>query len=353
MPPLPDPPSAKLEAVAGELRQYIEALALDDAFSGVALAAHKGRPFLEEARGFASLAFQAPNRVDTRFNLASLNKMFTAVAIGQLLEQGKLSLDKPILEYLPSYPNRPAGAKISLHHLLTHTSGLGDYFNSRFAQAAKDRFSGVLDYFPLFVDDPLAFEPGARFQYSDAGYVVLGAVTESVSGEDYFEYVQRHIFEPSGMCDSSSEAMDEDTRNRAIGYTLRHPRGQLNQRRSNLFLHVYRGGPAGGGFSTAHDLLRFAQALANGKLLKPSTKELFLSGKVPMDKNGSARYAYGFVENCESGQRTISHAGAFAGINTLFEMHPDSGYTLIVLSNYDPPSAFQVGDRARRLLLPS
>src|SRR5207248_10392873 len=143
------------------------------------------------------------------------------------------------------------------------TSGIGDYFNDKYMEASKDRFRAIADYFPLFVDKPLAFEPGQQFRYSNAGFMVLGAVVEKVSGQDYFDYVRQQIYQPAGMINTDAYEMDHDTPNLAIGYTSRAPRGgsQLGERQNNLFLHVVKGGPAGGGFSTVEDLLRFDVAL--------------------------------------------------------------------------------------------
>lgn len=184
--------------VLKDIEAYLKTLAATDQFSGAVLIAKNGKPIFEQAYGLASKAFNVPNRVDTKFNLASINKMFTAVAIAQLVEQGKLSFDAPVIKYLPDYPNKAVAEKVTIHQLLTHTSGLGDYFNEKF-EAKKSRLRAVQDYFSLFVDDPLRFEPGTKWRYSNAGFIVLGAIIEKVSGQDYFDYVREHIFKPAGM----------------------------------------------------------------------------------------------------------------------------------------------------------
>ena len=233
-----------------------------DLFSGSVVVAHDGKPILSRAYGLASRAHDVPNRTNTKFNLGSMNKMFTGVAVAQLAEKGRLAFTDPIGKHLTDYPNKAVAEKVTLHHLLTHTSGVGDYFNDKYMEAAKDRFRTVQDFFPLFVDKPLEFEPGAKFRYSNAGFMILGAVIEKVSGQSYFDYVRDHVYQPAGMADTDAYEMDQDTPNLATGYRRTNLYGQpeVGPRRNNLFLHVFKGGPAGGGFSTAEDLIRFAAA---------------------------------------------------------------------------------------------
>src|SRR5262249_14922197 len=154
-----------------------------------ALLAQGDNVFFTKACGLASRAWNQPNRLDTKFNLGSMNKMFTSVAIAQLVEKGKVSLDDTIGKHLPDYPNRDAAQKATVRHLLTHTSGLADYFNNKFMDASRTRFRTIADYFPLFADNPLQFEPGTRNRYSNAGFMVLGAIVQKASGVDYFDYV--------------------------------------------------------------------------------------------------------------------------------------------------------------------
>ena len=185
--------------------------------------------------------------------------------------EGRLAFTDPVGKHLPDYPNKAVAEKVTLHHLLTHTSGVGDYFNDKYVKAAKDRFRTVRDFFPLFVDKPLEFEPGTRFRYSNAGFMILGAVIEKVSGQNYFDYVRDHVYKPAGMADTDAYEMDQDTPNLATGYRRINLQGQseVGPRRNNLFLHVFKGGPAGGGFSTAEDLIRFAQGAAQPSAARP------------------------------------------------------------------------------------
>lgn len=164
-------PSPKL---AADLDAYLDDLAQKDELSGVVLLTRGSETLFSKAYGLADRERNIPNRIDTKLNLASMNKMFTGMAIAQLAEKGKLSFDDKVGKHLPDYPN----------HLLTHTSGLGSYWNPRY-QAAKDRLQTLGDFLPTFADAPLAFQPGERFEYSNAGYIVLGLVVEKVSGESY------------------------------------------------------------------------------------------------------------------------------------------------------------------------
>jgi CubicO group peptidase (beta-lactamase class C family) len=339
--------------VISQLEAYVDKLVAEDKFSGTILIAKNGTPIFKKAYGLASKGYNVPNRTDTKFNLGSMNKMFTSVAIAQLAEAGKLSYNDPISKYLPDYPNKAVSEKVTIHQLLTHTSGVGDYFNDKFMEASKTRFVEIKDYFPLFVDNPLLFEPGTKWRYSNAGFIVLGAIVEKVSGQNYFDYVREHIYKPAGMINTDAYEMDRDTPNMATGYTKRDPKTGADfadgQRRTNLFLHSYRGGPAGGGFSTVEDLLSFANALASHKLLDQKYTDLITTGKV--DAPGrDGKYAYGFEDERINGQRRVGHGGGFMGINAQLHIYPDLGYTVAVMSNYDPPAAGQVADRIGKLL---
>jgi CubicO group peptidase (beta-lactamase class C family) len=336
--------------IVRQLDAYVDKLASENLFSGAVLFARGGKPLYLKARGLASKAFNVPNRVDTKFNLGSMNKMFTAVAIAQLAEKGKLDFSDPLIKHLPDYPNKEVARKVTLHHLLTHTSGIGDYFNDKYRETSKDRFRAIRDYFPLFTEAPLSFEPGKEFRYSNAGFMVLGAVIEKVSGEDYFEYVREHIYKPAGMLNTDAFEMDRDTPNLAIGYTAQ---GDASGRkdgkmRNNLFLHVVKGGPAGGGFSTVEDLLRFDVALRAHRLVGQKYTDILLTGKVPTGRRGE--YGYGFFVEDHHGTRIAGHGGGFPGINSALDMYLDNGCTVAVMANYDPPAAQRVADKLRALI---
>jgi D-alanyl-D-alanine carboxypeptidase len=330
-------------SLAAKVDTYLTNMAELQQVSGAVLVAKDGVPLFTHAYGLASKSFNVPNQVDTKFNLGSMNKMFTAIAIAQLVQQGKLSFDDPIGRHLPDYPNQVVADTVTIHHLLTHTSGLGDFFDkAAYSNTAKDRFKAVQSFLPLFVDDPLAFEPGTRFQYSNAGYIVLGLIIEQVSGQSYFDYVRQHIYQPAGMTNTDCYELDWDTPNLAIGYTAA---GQ-----NNLFLHVVKGGPPGGGFSTVEDMLKFDRALRTHTLLNPTLTDTVLTGKVDMPGAPEIQYGYGFLTTQGQDTRVVGHSGGFAGISARFDMYLDLGYTVVVLLNQDPPMADRVADQIWQLI---
>ena len=190
------------------------------------------------------------------------------------------------------------------------------------------------DYLPLFVDEPLLFAPGTGWSYSNAGYVVLGLIIERVSGQTYDAYVREHVFEPSGMEDTAAYGVEEADPDLAVGYTTQDIEGnETGVLRANTALMPGRGFAAGGGYSTAGDLLRFRTALLSRALLRPESTELLLTGKVDMSER--ARYAYGFMDRTDAGQRAVGHTGGAPGICSFLWTYPDTGWTAIVLSNSD------------------
>ena len=226
---------------------------------------------LEKAYGLANKDTNTPNKIDTKFNIGSMNKMFTGVAIAQLAERGKLSFNDTVGKLLPDYPNKEV-AKVTVHQLLTHTSGMGSYHNEAYF-SNLDKMKTVGDPLRLFVNDRLAFEPGTRWQYSNSGYVVLGLIIEKVSGQDYFDYVKQHIFKPAGMVNTDSYEISKSVPNLALGYTrMQFGRGPdpSGPRRQNS--RPAKGSPAGGGYSRVEDMLKFSVALRSERLLIRSTR---------------------------------------------------------------------------------
>ena len=211
-------PLSEAEAIA-EVRAFVERLCAKDIFSGVVLLANADEVLFERACGEASKRFHAPVNKDTKFNMASAGKMFTAVAIAQLVENGTLSFEDPISKYVDDtwYPEEVTDA-VTIHHLLTHTSGLGDFFNESFHAGSRERWRELDDYKELIVGDTLAFEPGTNWRYSNIGSFMLGVVIESATGENYFDYIRKNVFEPAGMDNTDFCDMDCPVENLAIGY---------------------------------------------------------------------------------------------------------------------------------------
>jgi CubicO group peptidase (beta-lactamase class C family) len=338
-------------AFAKELNTYLEQATASDAFSGAVLVARNGQPIFVQAYGMANKSNGTLNNIDTKFDLGSMNKMFTAVAIAQLAERGKLSFTDTVGKLLPDYPNKAVAEKVTVHHLLTHTSGMASYFNEKF-RANLNNMKTVADYLPLFANDPLAFEPGTKWQYSNSGFTVLGLIIEKVSGQSYYDYVKEHIFKPAGMVNTDSYERDLDVPNLAIGYTKMGDNGRPDPsaaRRANTATRPTKGSPAGGGYSTVEDLLRFSVALREHKLLSQKYTETVTTGKV--DTGGAGRkYAYGFGEEESNGRHIVGHNGGGPGIGANFDMFPELGYTAVTLTNYDPPDMMPVIMKIRELI---
>jgi len=312
---VPDPKASEKDFIAA-VRELLDTQTKSDEFSGVVLVAKEDRILFHEAHGLADRDKQIPNRKDTKFNLGSINKNFTRVAIHQLVRQGKIGLDDKIGKFLPDYPNAQAAEKVSVRQMLNMTSGIGDFFGERFDATPKEKIRTLRDYLPLFADLPLEFEPGTSNKYSNGGYIVLGLIIEKASGVDYYAFVRENIFKPCGMTDTDSYARDADVANMACGYA-REGEGTSGPRVLNFATLPGRGSSAGGGYSTAGDMLKYVMALRDKKIYLPDSA------------NG------------------LGIAGGAPGINSVLEWDPRSGYTVIVLTNFDPPTA---GQTARRIV---
>jgi CubicO group peptidase (beta-lactamase class C family) len=320
-----------------EIERHADFVASRDLFSGVVLVAEGTRICFQKAYGMAEKSFQSPNRIDTKFNLGSLDKMFTGVAIGQLVAAHKLSFDDKLTTVLPDYPNAAVAAKVTIHQLLTHTSGLGEVLKPEMREKKK-KYVALRDYFPLFVNDKLLFEPGESWHYSNAGYIVLGVVIEKICGQSYFDYVREHIFDPAGMKDTGSFELDEVVPNLAIGYgRFEDDILGIGPRRNNGVFLGYKGNSAGGGFSTAPDLLRFSRALREHRLLSGEMTEQVTTGKISA---AGDKYGYGYwqwLHYPNSDVRGNSGGGANSGIDSELHMFWTGLYTVIVMTNYDAP----------------
>lgn len=330
-----------LEAV----RKHVEEFCASEQFSGTVLVARSGQPLFSRACGWANRDAKVANQLDTKFNLGSMNKMFTAASILLLAQQEKLHINDPLGKYLTDYPNRDVAARVTLHDLLTHTGGIGDIFGPAFRQH-RSELRDPKDYLALYGTRGLEFEPGSREEYSNYGFVLLGLVIEKVSGQSYYDYVRQNIYTPAGMKDTDSYFGSAAVPNRATGY-LRAPDGSLAPNDDTL---PPRGSPAGGGYSTAGDLLRFAQALLDYKLLNAEYTDLLTTGKVGPP---GRQYAYGFADFRVDGVRMIGHNGGSPGVNGELDIYPASGYVVAVLSNLDPPSAGRVAQYIGARLLES
>lgn len=313
------------------LRRRARELAEEGLWSGALVVARDGRIRLAEAAGMADRASGTPVALETRFRIGSMNKMFTAVATLQLVEAGRLALDDPVGDVLRDYPNDEVASRVTIRHLLTHTGGTGDIFGPEFRRN-RTSLREHTDYLQLYGQRGLAHEPGAEQQYSNYGFVLLGAIIEEVSDVSYYEYVRRRIFLPAGMTSTGSQPESEDVPRRSVGYTW-----QDGAWVSNASLLPWRGTAAGGGYSTVEDLLRFIEALESGVLLPD---RLYAEMTQPQE-NG---YGYGFVTRADGTLRSYGHGGGFPGMNGALRVYPELGYTIVALSNLDPPAASRLVD---------
>ncbi|HLQ13115.1 MAG TPA: serine hydrolase domain-containing protein [Steroidobacteraceae bacterium] len=319
----------------------------NDQFSGVVLVARHHQTIFLGVYGCADRENNLANTADTTFRIGSMNKMFTAIAILQLVEAGKVHLDDAVSQYLDDYPNREFAARVTIRELLTHTAGAGDIFGSQFDAHRRD-LRELRDYAKLYGDRAPEFEPGSRYSYSNYGFVVLGLVIERVSRESYYDYVQSHVFTPARMISTGSLPEDVLVPRRSIGYMLMA--GSVAWQRNTDTL-PFRGTSAGGGYSTAEDLLRFDRAFWTARLLPETSVNLMTSGKVDTAWPG-VKYGYGFMESTQDGVRWLGHEGGAQGMNGEYWHAPVTGYTLIALSNLDPPSATVMVQAIARLLPP-
>jgi CubicO group peptidase (beta-lactamase class C family) len=313
------------EELVAEVRALVEQRAAEERFSGAVLVARGDEVLLTLAVGEADRGWHVPNGVETRFNLGSMNKVFTGIAVAQLAERGALALDDPIAKWVDtSWLPRALTEKVTVRHLLTHTCGLGSYFNDVFMQSSRALFRAVDDYKPLVQGETLAFEPGTRFQYSNTGMLLLGVVIEKASGQDYFAYVREHVHAPTGMTRTDCYELDQPVEDLAVGYE-RDPTAAGGWR-NNLFQHVMRGGPAGGGYSTVGDLHRFARALLAGELVGVETLDLLWTDAVGAD------YGCGFSV-VDAPQKIVGHSGGFPGISANLDVFVETGWVVAVLAN--------------------
>ncbi|MFN0138688.1 MAG: serine hydrolase domain-containing protein [Pyrinomonadaceae bacterium] len=312
------------------VEKYLADIVREDKFSGTVLIAKGGKPVFVKAFGMASKEKKLANRIDTKYNLGSINKVFTMLAVGMLADEGKLSLDDKLGKILPDYPNADAREKVTIRHLLAMTSGVGDFFGPEYDAMPKAKLRNNSDFIPLFSQKPLLFEPGKGRRYSNGGYVLLGAIIEKISGKSYYDFVRTRIFIPIGMPNTESYFSDAKTLNLAMGYTREIDAKKWSP---NTTTRPARGSSAGGGYSTAQDLLKFANAI-DGKTFK--VPAALLSVQDPM-VGGMFQGGLGF-------------AGGAPGINSMIDSALPGGYTVIVLSNYDPPAAESVSEHIRALL---
>jgi D-alanyl-D-alanine carboxypeptidase len=339
--PSPDeflaPRMSEADAITA-LRAKIDAAVAADQFSGAVLVARYGVPIFAHACGFADRERKILNTLDTRFQLASMGKMFTAVATLQLVQAGKLALRDSLGKIVPAYPNKNVASKVTVHHLLTHTGGTGDIFGPELFEHRLETRT-LQDYVRLYGGRDLKFEPGSTWEYSNYGFLLLGIVIEQLTGQNYYDWVSAHVLNPAGMTSTAWPVEDRRTPGLAVGYTRKAPGAPWMPLDDGM--QFYRGTSAGGGVSTVSDLLRFANAVQGNKLLDAKHTALLTTAKgdTPADRT----YAYGFVDETILGVRCYGHGGGSPGTNGKLYIC-ESGYTIAVLANLDPFAADTLAD---------
>jgi D-alanyl-D-alanine carboxypeptidase len=315
-------------SASSKLAQQVRTAATRAGFSGEVAVAHNGRIVFAHGYGLANRARLHRVTLDTAFNLASMGKMFTGVAAAQLVGAGKLRFGDRIGKYLPRLPARLRS--ITVAQLLDHTSGLGDFFGDPGYERLRPRLTTLGAYLPLVIRERLQFKPGTRWAYSNSGFLLAGLVIEKVSGERYDEYVARHVWKRAGMTHTGCYERSRLPAFAAIGYQ--------DGGASNTSTLAPVGTSAGGCYSSARDLLTFAQALEGGRLVSRALTKTITTPKVQAPGGG---YGYGF--GTRNGG-TIWHNGGAPGAAGELDINPRLGIVAVTLGNVSPPRVFPVVD---------
>ncbi len=299
--------------------QVVQYYVSNKTFMGSVLAARGDQILLSRGYGSANLEWNVPNAPTTKFRLGSVTKQFTAASILLLEERGKLKTDDPVKKFMPDAP--AAWDKITIFHLLTHTSGIPN-FTSFPDYRSKEPFAATpAELVARFRDKPLDFQPGEKWSYSNSGYVLLGYILEKASGESYEKFVQENIFGPLGMKDSGYDSNSAIIPRRAAGYAPGKG-GPVNAGYIDMSIPF----SAGALYSTTEDLLRWEQGLFGGKLLSAASL-------AKMTAPFKSDYAFGVAVHTVRGRKVIDHGGGIEGFNTFLAYYPEDKLTVVALGN--------------------
>lgn len=291
------------------------------------LVARDGKPLLRKAYGMANIEKKQAMTPEMSLRLGSITKQFTAVSILMLADEGKLSVQDDITKHLPDYPTK--GKKITIEHLLTHTSGIVSYTSKPGFMAAMNTDLTVAQMIDTFKNDPLEFEPGTRYAYNNSGYFLLGAIIEKISGQSYAKFVEQRIFVPLGMTQTAYEGYERTPPLRAAGYSKKGDAFEPSAPLSMALPYA-----AGSLVSTVDDLNRWDQAIAQGKLLKPASWKMAFTPYTLADGK-STNYGYGWAIGNLKGSPMIGHGGGINGFATYALRLPQEKVYVVVLGNAD------------------
>ncbi|WP_242202202.1 serine hydrolase [Aestuariivivens insulae] len=313
-----------------KIANYLDSL---EGFSGTVLIAKNDSVLFKKAYGFAHLGHKVKNNTDTKFSYASIGKSFTAVAIFQLIQAGKLALDDPIGKFLPNYPNKVARDSITIKLLLSHRSGLPNYFQSeKFINTPKNQFRTLENLAPLYENRPLEFQPNEQFAYRNTNYVILGRIIEAISRLPYEQLINENVFSIAKMKNTGNFDMDHPIENAAENYTLSdiYP----NKLQKTMFMSAVKGNPAGGGYSTLDDLYKFATAFKHNLLLNTEYTTLLKT------EPENSWYGYGMQFAGAKGSGIYGHSGGHFGVGAEWRIFEKQNYTVILLTNKDLDQGF-------------
>jgi CubicO group peptidase (beta-lactamase class C family) len=313
------------------MNEIVQSFVANHQFMGTALVARGSQILFSKGYGSANLEWDVPNSPSTKFRLGSVTKQFTAASILLLEERGKLSTADPVKKYLPDAP--PAWDKITIFHLLTHTSGIPNFTGFPDYAKLEPFAASPAELVARFRDKPLDFQPGEKWNYSNSGYVLLGYLIEKITGGTYEKFVRENIFTPLGMKDSGYDSNSTVIPRRAEGYV----NGKNGMEHAG-FIHMSTPHAAGALYSTTEDLLKWEQGLFGGKLLQPASLERMTT---PFKDN----YAFGLGVQNVAGRKVISHGGGIEGFNTQLEYYPEDKLTVIVLGNLNGPAPGEIAKK--------
>jgi D-alanyl-D-alanine carboxypeptidase len=317
-PPVPVHGKMTAQELAVAIEPYLAELTKTDRFAGTVLVARDGKPFFEKAYGLADRSNRVPNMVQTRYNIGSINKHFTRIALGQLMTAGKLSPADKVGKHIPDYPN-PAGRDTTIQQLVDMEGGVADFFGPEFAREGKQRFRTNRDYYDWVAPRELLFPPGSKKQYCNGCYIVLGEVVARISGTPYEKFVEEHVFRRGGLQTAAFLFSDAVVPDVANGYTMRDTDLPIH---SNVLMKSVGASAAGGAYATPRDLFALDEGLRTGKMLDPERTAWFFDAEKPFAGRAPMEQQYG---------------GGAPGINASVSSGPT--WSVVVMSNLDPPAA--------------